>query len=181
MLDYPVAFGVTYTTIFSGAKQIGALLFSLAFWAASTLVTNDKVRKSLLISAIGMTTLFGTIEISSLRYTAFPPYGLITEAFLPLGSYLLFIGIFASATNIAQDAELRKEFRKSAMSELGLLKTIGITEMERELVKKFKSMEKQAIKTGKTEESYREDEDIQQLVQEVISELKSKRNSTVEK
>ena len=35
--------------------------------------------------------------------------GLVTEAFMPIGSYLLFIGIFTSATGVARDTNLRKE------------------------------------------------------------------------
>ena len=50
---------------------------------------------------------------------------------MPLGSYLLFIGIFTSATGIARDTNLRKEFYKSAKSQLDLLKTIGMTQMEK--------------------------------------------------
>ena len=48
VLHNPVAFGVSYNLIFSATK-IGALLFSLAFWTASSLVTNEGVRKSSLI------------------------------------------------------------------------------------------------------------------------------------
>jgi len=177
MLESPVVFGVTFTILFSGTRQIGALLFSLAFLATSTLVTNDRVQKSLLLSAIGMTTLFGSIELTSLKYATFPPYGLITTVFMPLGSYLLFIGIFTSATFIAQDAELRRQFYKSAKGQLGLLRSIGVTQMEKELVKKFQSMEKQAISTGKTQESYREEEDVKELVREVMDELNKNRNN----
>ena len=88
-----MAFGVSYNLIFSATKQIGALLFSLAFWTASSLVTNEGVRKSSLIAAIGIAILFGSIEISTLQYRLYPPFGLVTEAFMPLGAYFLFIGI----------------------------------------------------------------------------------------
>lgn len=53
-LNSPIIFGLKFTILFSGTKQIGALLFSLEFWAASTLVANastlvanEKVLKSL--------------------------------------------------------------------------------------------------------------------------------------
>ena len=67
ILSEPIAFGVIYVLIFSATKQIGALLFSLAFWAASSLVTNERVRISLLTSAIGMALLFSSVEIATLR------------------------------------------------------------------------------------------------------------------
>src|SRR5947209_18976203 len=60
----PVSISIIYVLIFSATKQAGALLFSLAFWTASTLVYDNRVRKSLLISSIGMAILFGTFEIA---------------------------------------------------------------------------------------------------------------------
>ena len=134
----PVAFGVIHVLIFSATKQVGALLFSLAFWTASSLVTNDRVRKSLLTSAIGMVILFSSVDIATLAYKIYPPYGLVTEAFMPLGSYMLFIGILTSATSVSRDTELRKEFYKTATSQLSLLKTIGATQMEKELLNRYK-------------------------------------------
>lgn len=41
------------------------------------------------MSTIGMTIIFGSLENSVLQYHVYPPYGLITVAFLPLGAYLL--------------------------------------------------------------------------------------------
>jgi hypothetical protein len=50
----PVSYSIIYILIFSATKQVGAVLFSLAFWTTSTLVYDNRIRKSLLISAIGM-------------------------------------------------------------------------------------------------------------------------------
>ena len=57
---------------------------------------------------------------------------------MPLGAYLLLVGIFTSATSVARDANLRKEFYKSATSQFNLLKTIGVTQMEKELLNEYK-------------------------------------------
>src|SRR6266498_2564291 len=140
VLNSPIAVSVIYTILFSASKQVGAFLYSLSFLIASTVVPKDSVRKSLLISCIGMTILFSSIEITPLNYKVFPPYGVITEAFIPLGAFLLLVGIFTSAVNLSQDGELRRDFRKSAVAQLNLLRTIGIAEMEKELVKNFKSV-----------------------------------------
>ena len=73
-----------YVLIFSATKQVGALVFSLVFWTASSLVYNDQIRKSLLLSSIGIAILYGSLAIAPLQYHVYPPYGLITEAFIPL-------------------------------------------------------------------------------------------------
>lgn len=175
ILNSPIAFGVIYVLIFSATKQIGALLFSLAFWTASSFVTNERVRYSLLTSAIGMALLFGSIEIVTLQYKVYPPFGLVTEAFIPLGSYLLFIGIFTSAIGVSRDAQLRREFYKAAQSQLSLLKTIGVIQMEREFEKKFKTVEKRTRLLETTEEPYVE-EDVKSIMHDVLNELYSKDN-----
>lgn len=173
ILNSPIAFGVIYVLVFSATKQIGALLFSLGFWTASSLVTNQRVQYSLLTSAIGMALLFGSIEVVTLQYKVYPPYGLVTEAFIPIGSYLLFIGIFTSATSVSRDAQLRKEFYKAAQSQLSLLKTIGVTQMEKEFEKKLKTVEKRTRLLETPEESYVE-EDVKKIMRDVLNELYSK-------
>ena len=170
VLDSPIAVSVLYTVLFSATKQVGAVLFGISFLIASSVVPKNSVRKSLLISCIGMTILFSSVEITPLHYKVFPPYGLITEAFIPLGTFLLLVGIFTSAINVSQDAELRRELRKSAMGQLNLLRTIGITQMEKELIKKFKTAEKRTA-NRETVEDYPEEE-VKQIVHEVLEELK---------
>jgi hypothetical protein len=172
----PVAFSIIYVLIFSATKQVGALLFSLAFWTASSLVHDDRIRKSLLMSSIGMAILFGSIELAPLQYRVYPPYGLITEAFIPLGAYLLFVGIFASAKHISGDAKLRKEFYKSASSQLGLLKTIGVSQMEKEFEEKVRFIQKHHGLSEKTyephlEEENLEEEHVKQILHDVLNEL----------
>jgi len=161
-----------YTILFSASKQVGAFLFGLSFLIASTVVPNDSVKKSLLISCIGMVILFSSVEITPLQYKVFPPYGLVTEAFIPLGAFLLLVGIFTSAVNVSQDGELRRDFRKSAIAQLNLLRTIGIAQMEKELVKNFKSIE-QRYPNLETTQDYSE-ENVKQIVHEVLEEIKQK-------
>ena len=140
MYSSPILFGIVYVLFFSATKQVGGILFGLVFWTASRKTRGKRLQESLLISAAGMIILFGSAQIDSLLYGAYPPYGLVTISFMPLGSYLLFIGIFTSARTLSQDGQLRKEFYKSAESHLALLKTIGVTEMERLLEKNSTSL-----------------------------------------
>ncbi len=141
-ISSPFLYGVLNVTIFSATKQIGALFFSLVFLAASTLVSKHEMQKYLLISAIGIAILYGSIEIDTLLFATYPPFGVVTVSFMPMGSYMLFTGILLSARLVAQDKELRMEFYRSAMSQMSLLKTIGVSEMEKQLMKDYKSVDK---------------------------------------
>jgi len=175
VLHYPVTFGVTYTLFFSSTKQIGALLFSISFLIVASLVTNERVRKSSLISAIGIAILFGSVEITTLQYRLYPPFGLVTEAFMPLGAYLLLAGLVTSATSVARDAKLRKEFYKNAMSQISLLKTIGITEMEKELLKDYKPVLARLDEVEDIQYQPLEQSDVKQLIHDVLNEIQSRK------
>jgi hypothetical protein len=167
----PVFFSILYVLIFSASKQVGAMLFGIVFWTASSLVHDERIRKCLLTSSVGIVMLFGSVQIESLQYHVYPPFGLVTEAFIPIGAYLLFVGIFISAKNISRDAEVRKEFYESASSQLTLLKTIGVSQMEKELEGKVKSIEKRFKPLERTEEPDLKDEDIKEILHEVLNEL----------
>jgi ABC-type multidrug transport system fused ATPase/permease subunit len=170
----PVSYSIMYILIFSATKQVGAVLFSLSFWTASTLVYDNRIRKSLLISSIGMAMLFGTFEIASLQYHVYPPYGFITQAFIPLGAYLLFVGIFSSAKVISRDSAVRKEFYKSASSQLSLLKTIGVSQMEKELEKEVKTVEEKLTRLSPettVDVPQLEEENVKEILHDVLNEL----------
>jgi hypothetical protein len=168
----PVSYSIIYILIFSATKQVGAVLFSLVFWTASSLVYDNRIRKSLLISAIGMAILFGTFEIASLQYHVYPPYGFITQAFIPLGSYLLLVGIFTSAKVISRDSAVRKEFYKSASIQLSLLKSIGVSQMEKELEEEVKSVEEKLSRMETTLDIPQlEEQEAKEILHDVLNEL----------
>ena len=101
------------------------------------------MQRYLLISAIGIAILYGAIEIDTLLFATYPPFGVVTVSFIPMGSYLVFSGIVLSAKLVVDYKELRNEFYKTAMSQLKLLKAIGVTEMEKQLIRSYKSIDKQ--------------------------------------
>jgi len=169
VVSSPVLYGVLNVTIFSATKQIGALLFSLVFLAASTLVTKHEMQKYLLISAIGMAILYGSIEIDTLLFATYPPFGVVTVSFMPMGSYLLFTGILLSARLVARDKELRMEFYNNAMSQMSLLKTIGVTEMEKQLMKGYKSIDKRTRSLEK-DSSYEKD-NVKEALHGLVDEM----------
>jgi hypothetical protein len=180
ILDSPVIFGITYILIFSATKQIGALFFSIFFMVASTLVAKSKIRQSILLSGIGIAIIFGSFEIATLQYSVYPPFGLVTAVFMPVGSYLLFIGILSSAQFIAQNVELRKDLYKNANRNLDLLKDIGRAQMENELLKRYKSAAKRTYMTNNINNTYNinlEQGQIKEIIHDVMNEISTYRKS----
>ena len=176
----PVIFTVIYIILFSATKQVGGLLFSIVFLTAATKIKQPNLQNSLKIAAIGIAVVFSSTEITSLLYAAYPPYGVLSIMLMPVGSYSLYIGLFASAKLVSQDKKLRQEFFQSAEKQLALLKTIGKVQMEKELEKSLKSILKRSSVLDESKDDYRGEENVRELVQEVLEELRSKR-STVEK
>jgi hypothetical protein len=188
VVSSPVLYGVLNVIIFSATKQIGALVFSLVFLAASTVVTKHEMQKYLLICAIGMALLYGSIEIDTLLFATYPPFGVVTVSFMPMGAYLVFTGILLSARLVARDTKLRKEFYNTAMSQLSLLKTIGVTEMETQLMKRYKSVEERTRSLEKHSRFEKDDmrealhdlvdemdkENVREMLHDVLSEVYSK-------
>ena len=170
----PVIFSVIYILLFSATKQVGGVLFSIVFLTAATKIKQQNLQNSLRIAAIGIAIVFSSIEINSLLYAAYPPYGILTIMLMPLGSYSLFIGLFASARLSSQDKKLRKEFYQSAEKQLAFLQTIGKVQMEKELENNLKSILKRPSILEESKDDYRREENVRELVQEVIHELRLK-------
>jgi hypothetical protein len=122
--------------------------------------------------------LFSSIALAPLQYGLYPPYGLITEAFIPLGAYLLLVGIFTSAIYVSRDAAVRRELYRSAIKQLDLLRSIGTSEMEKEFEGRVKYLEKvhriseMPERSSKAEEI--EVENVKKILHEVLEEVHSK-------
>jgi hypothetical protein len=176
-ITVPVAFGIIYVLLFSATKQVGAFLFSLTFWTTSKIVRDSELRRYILLSAIGLTLVFGSVEITPLQYHVYPPFGLITEALTPIGTYLLLVGIFISAKRISQSAEVRRQFHQSASSQLDLLKSIGVTLMEKEYEERVRYMQERYHSAELDESPQLKEDEIKQILHEVLEELYNSKNN----
>jgi hypothetical protein len=172
LISSPVIFTIIYILLFSATKQVGAFFFGLTFWSASSLVYDELLRKSLLVSFIGMTIIFASNELAPLQFRTYPPFGLVTEAYIPIGAYLLFVGIFTSAVQISRNAELRKVFYRNASAQLDLFKSIGVSQMEKELEERVKSTQKTSDPSQMPFEPEELDsENAKRILREVVEEL----------
>ena len=174
LVSSPVVFTIIYILLFSATKQVGAFFFGLSFWSASSLVYDEHLRNSLLVSFIGMTIIFASVELAPLQFRAYPPFGLVTEAYIPIGAYLLFVGIFTAAVRISRNAQLRKVFYTNVSAQLNLFKHMGVSQMEKELEESVNIMTKASEPSLMPFEPEELDsENAKRILQEVIEELHS--------
>lgn len=164
----PIIFGITYTLIFSASKPIGGILFGISFWIVSRGLNNPQVKKYMIISGYGLLLLFTASQHQVLLQYPYPPFGLPTICYVGLASYLVLVGVYSAALSVARDSELRKEFYKTARSQLDLLKTIGVTEMEKQLIKTYKSVDK---RTRSLDNNRFEKDDMRDALHGLVDEM----------
>jgi hypothetical protein len=64
--------------IYTVAKPSGGILFGLAFWTIAKNLSNQFVKRYMLISAFGMMLLFAANRPTFLVLVPYPPFGLVT-------------------------------------------------------------------------------------------------------
>jgi hypothetical protein len=80
---------------------------------------------------------------------------------------------FLPQLRIYRDSELRKEFYKSAASQLTLQKAIGVSQMEKELENNVRSEKRLLERTGESqfEEQQLEQGNVKEILHDVLNEL----------
>ena len=99
--------------------------------------------------------------------------------FIGLASYLVDLGIYATARLSASDKKLGADLRKKIENNSDLLRSIALSQNQIEIEKAVKDIMKVKVKQEVEDEIPMSQEEIKQIVSEVITEIKdSKRNPT---
>ncbi len=158
-----------YSSLYSTA---GGILFGFAFLIVGRNVHNDMIRGFMVISAYGFILLFISSQVT-LVATSFPPYGTATISYFGLSSYLILIGLYATALSVSQDLALRKSIRKSLMDKSKFLGGIGSAEMQIETEKWVRNIGKRDYRTN-IPPSMTEN-DVRAYIKDVVEEIKARR------
>jgi hypothetical protein len=128
----PVTVSIILGAFLSLSKPIGGLVFGIAFWKISTIVSYEKrIRTYMIICGWGIFLIFATNQVATQVVTPYPPFGLATLTVLNTAGYLMLLGIYGSATLVSANANLRRSIHKHAL-ESKLLNLIGHAEFERD-------------------------------------------------
>ncbi|HZD81367.1 MAG TPA: hypothetical protein VE076_00700 [Nitrososphaeraceae archaeon] len=136
----PITVSIVLGAFLPLSKPIGGLVFAVAFWKISRIVSYEKnIRTYMIISGWGIFLIFGANQAAVQIVAPYPPFGLATTTVLIMTSFLMLLGIYNSAIHVSANNELRKSIRKYAL-ESRLLNLIGHAEMEREIQKTVKKI-----------------------------------------
>jgi hypothetical protein len=131
----PVTVSIVLGVFLSLSEPIGGLVFAVAFWKISRIVSYERnIRTYMFIAGWGIFLIFGANQATALIVNPYPPFGLVTLTVLNMGAFLMLIGIYNSARLVSTNNELRRFIHKQAL-ESRLLSMIGTAEMEKELQK----------------------------------------------
>ncbi len=108
-----------------------------------------------------------------------PTYGIAAHSLVLLCACFVSIGWYSLALSIAQDKKLRETIRNEVKDKSNLLDNIGSAQMEQEVQKrviKIASQYDQRMKEESGASSSMQENDIKVYLEEVINEVKQKRD-----
>jgi hypothetical protein len=156
----------------------GGILFYIGFVVATKhFHDNWAIKDYLIICGFGFLLFFSAGQ-TTLSFSPYPPFGFATMSFYGLSSYLILLGLYASAISASQDIELRKSIKKSTLRESKFLDSMGTAHMEKELMKrmlvKAREEQKELIQESGVKSSFSE-EDVIGIVKEIEKDVKDKK------
>ena len=122
----------SYYIFQSLASISGGILFALSFWFISRGLPETPVKTFLKITAFGFILLYLSNH-TDVNQAIYPPYGINSLSLLPLSSYFVLFGLYASGLSLSQDITLRQHLRSMAKNDNNLFSSIGTAQMEREV------------------------------------------------
>jgi hypothetical protein len=169
---------MTNILIFSLGGIFTGIIFGAAFLSvARTLRKDTALRNHMIMAAYGF-VLFYIAGSTFAAQAAYPPFGLASVSLIGLSCYLVYSGLYSSATIVSQDATLRQSIRRSVTEQSKLLDSIGTAHMEQELQSRVLTIAKKNS-DSMTEESGVEtsmtEDDMKDYLEIVMNELHSKK------
>ena len=167
--------------VFGISYQVTGLFFAIAFLTLSRKMKRKSMKNYLIISSLGLVSLFSSIQPGMPFYAAYPPFGLVTLSFLGVSSYMLLVGIVGFAAYVSRNSEVRQEVYKSIERDSHVLR-MGMAEMQREIeirvlvvVDKIKLTDQ-----PRDRDMDPDDEDVKMMINEVLKEVHSKKSDAIQ-
>ncbi len=180
LFDYltvdPISVSIFLTMFQTLSQPIAGLIFGILFWNISRIISYEKdLRTFMVISGIGVLLIFSANQATALTLIPYPPFGLTTITILPIGAFLLMLGIYNSATLVSENINLRKSIYKITR-ESKLLDLIGQAEMEKEIQKTINRIvkDKDVLRENPSVKLELDEIELKKYIDEVIRESKKK-------
>jgi hypothetical protein len=155
----------------------GGLMFGVTFIAIARKIDNQGIKGYMTLTAYGFVFLYISGQIT-LAAASYPPFGIATLSFLGLSSYLLLIGLYATAISLSQHAQLRKSIRNSIDEQHSrLIDGIGMSELQRVIDKRITPLVQRHAEQMNMQTALDvtiSDKEIKQYINEILHDLHGK-------
>jgi hypothetical protein len=175
----PITVSIVLSAFLSLSKPIGGLLFGMAFWNMSKMVAYERqVKMYMVISGWGIFLLFAANQAPTQIVSPYPPFGLATITVLILGGYMMFLGIYNSATQVSTNNELRKFVRKHAQKS-NLLDLIGQAEMENAIQRMVRDLiqNSEKVEVDRPSAIELDEKELRKYIDYVLKEVKQEKGN----
>jgi hypothetical protein len=170
----PITVSIIMSAFLSLSKPIGGLLFGIAFWNISKLVSYERnIKTYMIISGWGILLIFAANQAAIQIVSPYPPFGLATITVLNIAGYLMLLGIYNSASLVSMNDNLRRSIRKHALRS-NLLGLIGHAEMEKEIQKTVHDIieSQDMVDTNREKEVELDEKELRRYIDIVLKEVK---------
>jgi hypothetical protein len=172
--DNPM-YAYSYNFFLNTVRTAGGIMFGIAFVVLSRNIVHIQLKKSIIMTGIGLILLFEANASSLIIMTTYPPWGSISITFMIIGSYLLIIGLDSAAFYLATDASLRRIIARSPQKEYDFLKSLAYSETQDVVTAKIKHLTKQVYHEIESENLFyifSEPDNVQEYINEVLTEVR---------
>jgi hypothetical protein len=161
--------------IFGISYQVSGIIFAIAFLAIARKMRRKVMKNYLIISSLGIISLFSSVQPGMPFYAAYPPFGLPTLLFLGLSSYIMLVGMIGIGANVSRDIELRREIYRGVETHSDIFKNFGMAEVQREMERKVIPLtNKFNVADDMRDHIDPSEEDVKIMISEVLNEIQSK-------
>lgn len=117
-----------FITLINSDIQMTGIFFALSFLIIALKLKNQQIRRSMIVTVMGMMLLFGSRDLHSIFVSSYPPGGVVTISFMAIGSYMLFIGLSSFLRLAVRDKQLYSDLTKKIENEYSSLKSLILSE-----------------------------------------------------
>lgn len=149
---------------------IGGIIFGLSFYYSSrSLPRNSKLRTYLNITGHGIIILLISSQYNTILQYPYPPFGTIALSSSYMGSYLLLVGIYATALSSAQNIKIHNEISKIIHERSRLSHEMGNAFFIEGIEKQVSIIEENMVSESGVE-SASDAKEIRKYIQDVLEE-----------
>jgi hypothetical protein len=173
-VDDDPMYAYSYNFFLNTVRTAGGIMFGIAFVVLSRNIVHIQLKKSIIMTGIGLILLFEANASSLIIMTTYPPWGSISITFMIIGSYLLIIGLDSAAFYLATDSSLRRIVARSPQKKYDFLKSLGYSETQDVVIANVKRLTKQVYDEIEPENLFyisSEPDNVREYINEVLMEV----------